>query len=119
MNTYEKIKAGAEMGWSAVLEYGSQQYYGAIVWIGLQEVFTSSGYNLTFEDIEKYCKITGWLYAGELLGNTIPEKQKFRVKRTGKIWKYTGKDSWSNAHIELTVKKLVEDFEKSEIEPVF
>lgn len=81
---------------------------GSIGWFGSEEVNRSNWL------------ITGYIYAGQLAGNEIPEGQKFRVKKTGNIIKYDGKNSFNTIAMfkdEYHVRAFSHD--KSEVEPVF
>lgn len=128
LTNLEKIREAEKIGYMAILD---NEY----VFIGREEDFNND-YAWHFRNIKTgsfmlNCmesanelwgleKITGYLYAGELAGNEpIKEGQKFRVKRLGNIWTATGKDSWSDTHVELKLKNNVEDFCKTEIEPIF
>jgi hypothetical protein len=129
MNNLEKIKAALKMGWSATIFHKAQ-------WDNVSTDFQVVGINeysacLYSKSHNKYCElgfksinnteklqITGYKYAGELAGNEpIPEGQKFRVKETGEIIKYT-KDGWLGVpKFGNTFPPINRGYSKSEIEP--
>lgn len=121
MNNLEQIKKAWAMGWSAIWE-------GMSV-IAIQEqtivLIQTTGicYYASSKEINENGKITGYKYAGELAGNEpIPEGQKFRVKKTGKIIEMAEEEPSTVRVREISPDDktlLYTDFDKSEIEPVF
>ena len=124
MNNLEKIKAAWAMGWSAVfIEIDSRRKFIVIGinqdYIGIRDVDGKcGGVALDYPNLEenKY-RITGYLYAGELAGNEIPEGQKFIVKEIKKEV-YFKKDN--GVQLAVGAKNQTEWFDlydKSELEP--
>jgi hypothetical protein len=114
MNNLEKIKMAWSMGWSAVLgEFPIIAIWedGSVTTVCKENDRT---YNFSKTALEKHCRITGYLYAGELAGNERPQVgQKFRIKgNLGLIVKF--QDSEGKRY--QCGRQL---YDKSEIEPVF
>ena len=88
LTNLEKIKAAWAMGWSAVLE--GYDKTGCVVASSLGCFYInwkdSPIQSLLIEDDSEYAdsfKITGYLYAGQLFGESkIPEGQRFRVRES-------------------------------------
>ena len=134
MNNLEKIKAAWSMGWSAMLhDTDRDEKIGHVVEVVtnksgtrvLISMFDSLG-TFTLGDgyLEYDIKITGYLYAGELAGNEIPEGQVF-VKKNSKIMMplinpARERQGEYNTLLELKNEDGGYDtYDKSQIEPYF
>jgi len=95
MTIFQQIIAGSKMGYAAKCLVTDAEITMFVIGIEDGEVLFRAVDRQTytfkhrgnFVNNLNYCKITGWLYAGELLGDgKIPEGQRFRVKKMfGKI----------------------------------
>lgn len=102
MTNLEKIKAALNMGWSTKFSFAGENYIVISVLdnevLGVICERDKSTMNLGIMDNQ--IRITGYLYAGELAGNTIPEGQRFRVKRDGSIYPFSALTGWNKSEIE-------------------
>ena len=118
MTTYEQIKAGAEMGHSATLE---SECWGAMQIIGITTNFIQVRLEDGVHEFKKHSakkwEITGWLYAGELLGNTIPIGAKFRVKGTETVVELNKNGTYNSINDHPLI--LNGKYKPQELEPYF
>ncbi len=125
LTNLEKIKAAAEMGWSAIIEVEGKTkvHSGPVLEIAddYKTILIKDVGRYTFNEIsEYYVKITGYIYAGQLLGSgKIPEGQRFRVKgsESANIIFLGGK--FKGVPKEGAVLKPIKDIDNEKIEPVF
>ena len=120
LNNLEKIKAAEGMGWSAIIDDIHTVIAideGSGFWVK-NEFPKEKCLPITVEyflDVSEEVEITGYIYAGHLLGSgEIPEGQRFRVKSTGAIFEGENFGSYN-----VGVKGTSAYWNKSELEPVF
>jgi len=120
MNNLEKIKKAWAMQYSATLKTNEDGSEFNVVFIGegsFIAVNDSMTAEVCFENLEEYYTITGYKYGGDLAGDEpIPKGQKFRVKETGEIGKFTEP---MREGLNLEFDDYDKEFRESEIEPVF
>lgn len=130
LTNLQKIRLAWSFGYSATLKLRGENGFQVMGMVPVNDgvmvrnkmgMFQAEGWN-HYNNCDDF-EITGYLYAGELAGNKIPEGQRFRVKETGEIGIYSS--SFDSTIFLVFDHKYVDDrsvekqFDKSEIEPVF
>lgn len=141
-NKFEAIKLAAKMGYLATLLYSfkgqnetheftyqvvdplidqDKQYHAhyrtgiyvregdCVRWMGSEEVNSN------------HKKIVGFVYAGDMAGNIIPEGQKFMVKASGEIMEYIPWENGAGLPDVIMLGRRYESWQynKSQVEPYF
>lgn len=124
LTNLEQVIKGFKMGWSATIKYKDIEAH-VVSMLDRDRFLLDDRSVLPDDDLqwEERYKITGYLYAGQLAGNEIPEGQKFRVKESndsamiGNIYpmKYSNGDTVALSY----TKDAWHTLYKSEIEPYF
>lgn len=121
MTNKEKITEPWKWGWSAKV-FCFNQWGGHVLQIEPRGVTLNTRVHIALDVLENHCKITGYLYAGELAGvSVIPTGQKFKLKSCDDIYVAEGGrfDKHTIRVLQPEIGTMLSVFDKSEIEPCF